>query len=302
MAYFEAVVRCGGFTRAAESLHVAQPAVSAQIRHLEAELGVALLVRTTRRVALTAAGELLLIRTRRLLAELDGARRDLDELAGVLRGRVMLGATEVLGALDLPAALATFHAGYPGVALTLRSGLIAPLLAALDSDEIDLVLGPIHADLPAKYVARELVEEQLVVISATSAGNRFNRAARLTMSDLHDERFVCLPAGSGYLHAILMAAAQAEGFEPHVQFETASPASIRELVSAGLGVALLARSAATTAGPPVNVHILDPAPTHPPIGVIHRRDRSPSSAARAFLTHLTAASNPSAYEPARHAD
>lgn len=165
LVYFEAVVRCGGFTRAAESLHVAQPAVSAQIRRLESELGVALLARTTRRVSLTHAGEVFLARTRRVLGELEAARGDLAQLAAVLRGRVTLGATQVIGVFDLPAALAQFHSLYPGVALTLRSGLIAQLLAALDGGEVDLVLGPIHSDLPYRYAALPLVDEQLVVVT-----------------------------------------------------------------------------------------------------------------------------------------
>src|SRR5215468_10932477 len=105
LAYFDAVVRHGSFTKAARRLHVAQPAVSAQIRRLEAELGATLLERTTRRVALTYAGELF----------------------AVLRGRVRIGATQVVGSLDLPAALAGFRLRYPGVSLALHSGLIAKL-------------------------------------------------------------------------------------------------------------------------------------------------------------------------------
>src|SRR3982750_1045197 len=109
LTYFEAVARLGGFTRAAEQLHVAQPAVSAQIRALETELGVSLFARTTRRVALTEAGELFLGRARRVLGELDGARTELAELAAVLRGRVTIGSMAVLGGYDLPGALAGFH-------------------------------------------------------------------------------------------------------------------------------------------------------------------------------------------------
>src|SRR3954462_9954303 len=97
LRYFESVARHSGFTRAAEQLHLAQSAVSAQIRALEAELGVALFTRTTRRVALTQAGELLLARSHRVLGELVGARADLAELAAVLHGRVTLGAMAVLG-------------------------------------------------------------------------------------------------------------------------------------------------------------------------------------------------------------
>jgi LysR family transcriptional activator of glutamate synthase operon len=147
LVYFEAVVRCGGFSRAGEELHIAQPAVSAQVRRLEAELGTTLLRRTTRHVELTAAGELFLVRVRRVIEQLDVARAELDELANVLRGRVRIGATPVLGSLDLPAAMAGFHRSRPDVTLSLRTGLIADLLAALDADEIDLALGPLHADL-----------------------------------------------------------------------------------------------------------------------------------------------------------
>jgi len=153
LAYFDAVVRHGSFTKAAQRLHVAQPAVSAQIRRLEAELGVTLLERTTRRVALTQAGELFLARARLALAQLEGARADLAELSAVLRGQVRIGATQVLGSLDLPAALAQFRRRYPGVSLALHSGLIAKLLGLLEAGDVDLVVGPVHDDLPAAYRA-----------------------------------------------------------------------------------------------------------------------------------------------------
>lgn len=283
MAYFEAVLRCGGFTRAAQQLHVAQPAISAQIRRLESELGVTLLTRTTRRIALTAAGELFLARARRVLGELDAARGELDELAAVLRGRVTLGATQALGPFDLPAALATFHVRYPGVALILRSDLIAGLLAALDAGDVDLILGPIHADLPSRYSPQPLLGEELVIV--TPPGHPQARTPRLTLADLRAEPFVCLPPDSG-LRAILEHAAAAAGFTPRVQFETHSATSIRELVSAGLGVALLARSAAHVPGPPVAINMLHPAPPHPPAGLIHHRDHRLTPAAQALRRHL----------------
>src|SRR6516162_2771602 len=124
LVYFDAVVRYGGFSRAAERLRVAQPAVSAQIKQLETELGATLLQRTTRRVTLTEAGEVFLARARQALEQLDRARADLDELSTVQRGRVRIGATLILGSLDLPSALAQFRRRYPGVRLALQTGLI----------------------------------------------------------------------------------------------------------------------------------------------------------------------------------
>ncbi|HUA27804.1 MAG TPA: LysR family transcriptional regulator substrate-binding protein [Streptosporangiaceae bacterium] len=100
-----------------------------------------------------------------------------------------------------------------------------------------------------------------------------------------DEPFVCLRAGSG-LHTILVEAAAAEGFTPRVELETHSPASIRELVAAGLGVGLLAASTVRAIGPAVQVRYLQPAPYHPPIGLIWSRDREPGPATRAWQRYL----------------
>ncbi len=122
-----------------------------------------------------------------------------------------------------------------------------------------------------------LVDEQLVLV--TPPEHRLAPTPRLALADLRDEPFVCLPPDSG-LRTIVKEAADAEGFEPSVPFETHGPNSIRELVSASLGVALLARSAASSPGPPVTIHTVDPTPAHPPIGLIHHRDRRLSPAAQ----------------------
>jgi len=287
LAYFDAVVRHGSFTKAAQRLHIAQPAVSAQIRRLETELGTTLLERTTRRVALTHAGELFLTRARQALAQLDAARGDLAELSAVRRGRVRIGATQVLGSLDLPASLASFRGRYPGVSLALHSGLIAKLPGMLDAGDVDLILGPIHDDLPAAYHARPLVPESLVLV--TPPGHPLAAGRDVALAAAGDEPFICLPADSR-LRAILTGAAEAEGFVPRIEFETYSPASIRDLVAAGLGVALLARSTAAGPGPAIGVCELARAPEHPSIGLIRAHGRPLTPAARAFADHLTRAS------------
>jgi LysR family transcriptional regulator, transcription activator of glutamate synthase operon len=287
LVYFDAVVRYGGFSRAAQRLRVAQPAVSAQIKQLETELGTTLLQRTTRRVTLTQAGEVFLARARHALEQLDRARADLDELSTVQRGRVRIGATLILGSLDLPSALAQFRRRYPGVSLALQTGLIAELLGTLHAGEVDLVLGPVHTGLPAHFLADPLVDESLVLVTAPghplAAGRATGRV--VTLAAVRDEPFVCLRAGSG-LYGILCAAADAEGFVPRIEFETYSPASIRELVAAGLGVALLATSAARAPGPAIEVYRLDRPPAHPPIGLIRARSRPLTPAAKAFGDHV----------------
>jgi LysR family transcriptional activator of glutamate synthase operon len=263
LVYFDAVVRHGGFTRASAALRVAQPAVSAQVRRLERELGTSLLHRTTRRVALTAAGEVFLAHIRPVLDQLDGARAALALLAGQERPQLRVGATPLLGPLDLPSALAECRRRHPGLRLTLREALIGELLTALDNDELDVIVGPIHQDLSRRYVGSPLVPERIVLVVPPGS------MRSSSLADYRDEPFACLVAGSG-LHAILLAAAAAEGFEARIGFEADQPATVRALVSAGLGVALLAASTARAAGPPVDIVELRRPPEHPPLGVIRR--------------------------------
>lgn len=280
---FDAIVRAGGFTHAAAQLRIAQPAVSAQLRRLESELGVQLLRRTTRRVALTEAGELFLVRVRRVLRELEQARGDLADLAEVVRGRAVLGSTQMLGAFDLPAALAAFTARYPGVEVALRSSLVEPMLDDLVAGGVDLVLAPIPDTLPGDLRAERLGSDRLVLI--TPPGHALAGRPRLTWRDVAGETFVSLPTGTG-LRDLLVAAAGEAGVEPRVRFEAETPRSVLELVAAGLGVALTVESEAARPGTAVDVHELEGVPPHPPYGVIRDASRAQTPVARALAEHL----------------
>lgn len=274
LTYFAAVVRHGGFTRAAVHLRIAQPAISAQVRRLEAELGVTLLRRTTRRVELTHAGELVLARAHRVLDEVAALHDEAARLAGVLTGEVRLGAIEAVGPVRLPAALAAFHRSYPGVSLVLRSGRRTELLADLDADRIDLALAP--TPVPEAYAAHVLHDEELVLVTAPGR--------RVRLDDLADEPFACLPAGSG-LRALLDDACGRAGFVPRVQFEASNLGRVRELAAHGLGVALMARSAAEGPGDAVAVHAVTPE-IRRSVALIHRSDRTLGAAAKVLREFL----------------
>jgi LysR family transcriptional activator of glutamate synthase operon len=147
------------------------------------------------------------------------------------------------------------------------------------------VLGPVHADLPARFSARRIAAEELVLVVPPDHRLAGPSPTTVGLAEVAEEPFVCLSSASG-LRAILDAAGSAAGFTPRVAFETHSPASIRELVGAGLGVALLAASATTAEGPPIAVRPVRPAPAHPPIGLIHHRDRRLTATVQALRRHL----------------
>lgn len=281
--YFEAVARHGGFTRAAEQLHVAQTAVSAQVRKLERELGVVLLRRTTRRVALTQAGELALVRIGRILREVDGISNDCEEVARVVRGRVRIGAVDAVEPFDLDGSLASLVSSYPQMELTLRTAATgAELIRALDDDELDIILAPAPAVVQEKYSVRHLFSERLLLV--TAVGSAAPASGPVELGAFADRPFVSFPAGTG-LRRILDQAAVADGFTPKVRFETTSLTRMRGLVSNGLGVALLAESVAGGEGPPVQVHELAE-PIERAIALIHRVDRPVDPATRACIHHL----------------
>ncbi|HEU5327875.1 MAG TPA: LysR family transcriptional regulator, partial [Thermomicrobiales bacterium] len=162
LRYFVAVARRRHYTAAAEEIGVAQPALSQQIKLLERELGLDLFDRTGRRVRLTAAGEALLVRAERILADVASAEQEMAEFAGLARGRVIVGTLPSLAERQLPGLLAGFHARHPGLDLVLREESTVRLLALAGSGDVDLAL--INelpaADLPAGITTEPLFSEE----------------------------------------------------------------------------------------------------------------------------------------------
>lgn len=266
---FEAIVRCGGFTKAAIDLHVAQPVVSTHIKRLEQALGVTLLHRS-RSVSLSAAGESFLPYVRRALANLDEGERLIHSFRSVSTGHIRLAATPLLGNFNLVRMMSRFRVRYPGVTVSLRTGFIAELLKELRQGRLDVAIGPVEREWEREGFHRtEIAKEHLALITPLSGVSHVT-----SLADVMNEPFVCLPSGSG-LRRLLDEAFSMVNATPKVEFETHSPTSIREMVSAGLGCALIAHSAAEEDGPAVQVHNVQGLPAHPPIAAVSASDAAP---------------------------
>ncbi|MFP5361511.1 MAG: LysR family transcriptional regulator [Thermoleophilia bacterium] len=269
------------FTRAAAREHIAQPALSQQIRRLEAEVGLALVERTTRRVALTHAGELLVARARRVVAEVDDARAELAMLAGVKGGRLAVGALHTMGPVDLSLLLAAFHRNHPDVELTVREQSSEELAEMLRDDVIDLAFLSVTENIQSRGLQlRRLVTEELVAVLAPQHPLAGREGVRL--SELAGDPFISFRAGSR-LREVLAGATADAGFEPRIALESNESRRIRSLVSSGLGVAILPRSDAAGPGAPVAVaRLVDPALTRD-VTLASRASRRHSPAAQAFV-------------------
>ncbi|MEV6643755.1 LysR family transcriptional regulator [Amycolatopsis sp. NPDC051371] len=278
--HFLAVVRCGSFTAAAQEVHVVQSALSASIRKLEAELGLPLFERTTRRVALSEAGRALVPLAHRIVADVVAARGEVAALAGLASGRVSIGTIQALSVLDLPAKLGEFRKRYPGIRLHVRDGTVPGLAAAVASGELDLAFlagdQPLAGDL---FGFREW-SQQLVLLS--HPGHHWERRRRVRLAELDDEPFVEF-GGSGIQAMVASRFADAGVRQNRVCEATHLPLLV-ELVAAGLGVSVVPQPVAERSGLPF-ARFERPAISRA-IHLVGRGPEPANPAARALLTHL----------------
>lgn len=283
--YFVAVAETRHFTRAAEQVHVSQPSLSQQIRALEKELGAELFSRARGNIALTDAGEALLPLARRILADADTARIEVQELAQLRRGRIRLGATPSVCTGLLPEVLRAFHDRHPGIQLLIEEGGSHDLVRELARGALDLALVVLPLPTPSPALTTvELLREDLVVVSSPESRG-LGRSVRI--ADLQGERLVMFRHGYD-LRELTVTACRAEGFEPEFAVEGGEMDAVLGFVRAGLGVAVVPRMVAGRAGPDLRMTPLARPSLHRTIALAHRSDVAPPRAARELQRMLLA--------------
>jgi DNA-binding transcriptional LysR family regulator len=269
------------FTRAAAREHIAQPALSQQIRRLEEEVGLALVERTTRRVAMTDAGVSLVARARRILAEVDAAHDEMQQLSGVQTGRVTVGVMHTMGPVDISTALAIFHERRPGVELTVRENSSEELAEMLRVDELDLAFLSVTERIESHGLGLEqLVCEELVAVLPRE--HRLGKRRQVRIEELAEDEFISYREGAR-LRELLVSAARDAGFKPRVKLESNESRRIRRLVAQGLGVAILPLSDAEVPGDDIVVARLIGPPLTRDITLAWRAERRHAPAALEFL-------------------
>jgi DNA-binding transcriptional LysR family regulator len=279
LEYFQAVARELHFTRAAETLHIAQPALSQQIRKLERQLGVTLFERDNHSVALTAAGGALLEHADRILSDLAAVEEEMLGWAGGVRGRIRLGTARGLMA-QLARVLATFCREFPGVEVELRELNTEEMVAGLAAGRLDVAtLAAPVAPGDRRLVSHPLGAEPLVLVT----GPRSALAGRETVpvAALDGQDLVVYPAGSA-VGGIVAAALAAAGARPVQRFESREYSTARALAGVGLAAAVMPRSVARAPGPPVAVVGLEPELYWTPT-LAWSAGRRPGPALRAFI-------------------
>lgn len=292
LAYFVAVAETRHFTHAADQVHVAQPSLSKQIRALEHELGAVLFNRARGNISLTLAGETLLPLARRILADADTARLEVQELAMLRRGRVRLGATPSLCTGLLPDVLRAYRRQYPGIRLLVEEGGSRDLVRALAEGELDLalIILPLQASDPA-LATTALLREELVVASASDTPPP-SAGGRMRITDLDGQPLVMFRRGYD-LREFTLGACQQAGFEPTFAIEGGEMDAVLGFVTAGLGMAVVPSMVVADR---FRITRFAPPGLSRTIGLAHRKDVEPPRSARAlrsvlleYLNHATIA-------------
>ncbi|MER6090657.1 LysR family transcriptional regulator [Streptomyces bluensis] len=238
LRYFLAVAEEESFTPAAARCHVAQPAISQQIRALERELGEALFERDSRTVRLTDAGRALLPHARSVSASVAAAKAEFAARSGLLTGILELGAADGVESSSLPALLGTFHRLYPGVGVQLVEGSSAGLIPQVRQGSLDAVFVAVPPEgLDPGFGHRVLVRDEIVALVA--AGRPQAEHASLSLEEFATTPLITYGPDSGLYTRLRTAFEEARvPFRP--AYATNHVALQLELVAAGVGIALAA--------------------------------------------------------------
>ncbi len=276
---FLAVSEHGTFTRAAERLHVAQPALSQLVRELERELGIRLFDRTTRRVELTEGGRDFHGASEKISQDLDIAIRNANDLAERRRGRIVVAAPPLLAAVILPQAIAELHARHPGIQVAIIDARTDTIVEAVRLGQADCGLGTFAA-VEDGIERVPLARDSLMLFCAS--GSRFAGGGAIAWSELKDQPLITLTRDSG-IRLLVEVGYEAAQIPLQPVYEVSQITTVLALVEAGLGIAVLptyARTVATDRNV-VARPLLDPTISRD-IVMIRRSGRSIAPAVAAF--------------------
>lgn len=233
---FEAVVRLGGYTRAARALHLTQPTVSMQIKKLSESLGQPLLEQVGRQVHPTAAGRDVYAAAQEILGRLVALGDAASELEGVVKGELRIAVITTAKYL-MPHLLGAFIAQHPQVKPRLTVTNRAKVLERLNANIDDLlIMGQAPKDLAVQ--AHPFIENELLVVA--SPGHRLSDMSGITLQQLSQERFLVREQGSGTRQAVERLFAE-QGIQVTPYMELGSSEAIKQGVMAGLGISVLSR-------------------------------------------------------------
>ena len=232
LRFFLEVARSESFTRAAEKLHIAQPALSIAIRKLEEELEIVLFNRRDRKISLTAEGEVLARHAREILQGVNDARQELADLRGLLTGEVRVGLTPMLSSFFFPQIISSFKRSHQALQISIYGDSASNIQRMIESGEIDM--GVIAGKVPEGLDSHHMVREE--VVACVHRSHRFAGRSTLPIREMLEEPLIHFKEGY-HLREMIDELAEKEGIVPSVVAESNLFSLVRSLVKEELGLA-----------------------------------------------------------------
>ena len=281
LAYVVKIAEERNFSRAAEKLHITQPSLSQQLSRLERELGLALFKRSTNSVELTHAGAVFVEKATHILDLVEQLRREMEDIAELRRGRLVIGSLPITGAHLLPRVIPVYRATYPEIELVLVEETTRNLekLTADGGTDVSLLTLPL---MEPSLVGEPIFEEEILL--AVPAHHPLAAAGKpVPIAALRDEPFVLLKKGQGF-RAMVHELCRTAGFSPRVVFESTNIETVQSLIAAGMGIGFVPRMVIRSApDEPIPVYLpLAERPTRTLV-IAYRKGRYLSKAAEAFI-------------------
>jgi len=269
------------YTRAGEELNLSQPSVSVRIRQLETELGVKLFEHLGKKVALTDAGNLLVPHAHRVMAAVQDAHHAIDELQGLERGSLKIGASTTPGMYVIPGTIARFKQRYPKIEIHLRIKDTRQIENDVIRNEFDF--GFVGGHLTTKEVSALpwLIDELLLVVPPH---HRFAGKKTVRKHDLGSERFILREQGSATRASIIDHLQKSE-INVETVMEMENPESVKQAVLSGLGIAFISKFAVASelkAKNLIHVSVKDFSIKRE-LKIVYRKDKHLTRAALAFI-------------------
>ncbi|MCU9612878.1 LysR family transcriptional regulator [Caldibacillus lycopersici] len=283
LIYFLEAAKYKNFTKASESLHISQPALSKMIKSLEEELGITLINRSNKTSEVTDGGLIVLEYAERILSLVEEMQTTLEDLTSLKRGSISIGIPPIIGSLYFPKVMAEFHKEYPNISINITEYGGAKVVKSVEKGEFEVGVAVLPVDEEVFHVYPIVEDEMKLLININ---HPLAKRDRIHLKELKNEEFIFYHEDFA-LHDIMWKKFIQEGFEPKILFKSSQWDLMSEMVGANLGITILPESICERVENK-HVKIISLEPVTPwNLGVITKKDKYISYATKRFIEFFT---------------
>ncbi|MDN7246324.1 LysR family transcriptional regulator [Planococcus shenhongbingii] len=283
LTYFIEVAKYKSFTEASKSLHLSQSTISKVVKDLEDELNVELIDRSTKKIDLTEAGEIVLAEGEVIMESLNDLSVNLYDLMNLKKGKIKIGIPPVIGFLFFPKIIKGFNNLYPDIKLKITEDDSKKVQQDVRDGRLDLGVVILPVD-DKEFDSVPLVDEQLALFVHHS--HPFAQKEKVEMKELEHETFILFK--QALFHSLIVQECQRAGFQPKIAYEISEWGFISEMIAENLGISICPKPIEKKFDPELIKAIPIVNPTFPwKLGLISKKKKKPSPAVREFIHYLS---------------